>query len=168
MNTKGPGSENATLCVGGYALMYLYIISTVKEVLRSHIGPRGLELAQWSAHCKDWAGQSCVYKQHFKVYVQKILLKKFILYKTETTQRAYHIFPQFIKINSQIGESGHPQGKQVCYFALRNLISLSTCTHMYKAPEIHSCQGSNLNSEPIVFLQLSEHNKGNCSFRNHS
>lgn len=45
MNTKGTGSENATLCVGGYALMYLYIISTVKEILHSHIGPRG-----WNRH----------------------------------------------------------------------------------------------------------------------
>ncbi len=82
--------------------------------------------------------------------------------------------PQFTKINSQASKSRHPQGKQVCCLALRKLISLRTSKHththtfLYKAPEIHSCQEANLNSEPIVFLQLTERNKNYCYYCKHS
>lgn len=79
MKTKGPGSQTATLCIGGYASMYLYIISTVKEILQSHAGPRG---GKWHdrAHTKR---ASQVYKQHFKSYVQKICFKKKSLFRTK-------------------------------------------------------------------------------------
>lgn len=39
--TEEPGSQTATLCVGGYASMYFYIISTVKDTLQPHVGPQG-------------------------------------------------------------------------------------------------------------------------------
>lgn len=84
------------------------------------------------------------------------------------TQKALPFVPQYTKINSQASKSQHPQGKQVCCLAVRKLISLRTCTRAHThTPEIYSCQGANLNSEPIMFLQLAEHNKGNCSYCKH-
>lgn len=82
MNTRGPRSQNA-LWVGGNALMYLYIISTVKEILHSYVGPPGLVPARQRLRC--YGTYEYILRKKAK---NKICYKKFIMYKTETTQRA--------------------------------------------------------------------------------